>query len=59
MPLITCPDCEKRMSTQAYFCPNCGRLAKFGYFALTTLGIVGGLIAMAAVKYTFIDLFAG
>jgi uncharacterized membrane protein YvbJ len=25
MPLITCPDCGKEISTAANTCPNCGR----------------------------------
>ncbi len=25
MPLVNCPDCRKDCSTQASFCPNCGR----------------------------------
>ena len=25
MPLITCPDCEKRVSVAAAACPDCGR----------------------------------
>lgn len=25
MPLTTCPDCQKDVSTEAFVCPNCGR----------------------------------
>jgi hypothetical protein len=38
-------------ATRACFCPNCGRPTKFAYSAFITLGIVGGLIAIAAIKY--------
>lgn len=25
MPLLTCPDCQHRVSDKAHACPNCGR----------------------------------
>ena len=28
MPLISCPDCKKQVSTEAIACPNCGRPIK-------------------------------
>lgn len=59
MSLLKCPDCEKDISTRAYFCPSCGRLARHGYPAFVTAGIVAGLVALAALKYLLFDLFGG
>ncbi len=59
MALLKCPDCDKEISTRAYFCPNCGRLTSFGYPAFITLGIAGSLIAIAAVTYLFSGVFGG
>ncbi len=59
MALIQCPDCKNDMSTRAYFCPNCGRLTKFGYPAFITLGVVCGLLAIAAIKFLFLELVTG
>ena len=27
-PLLTCPDCKQNVSTEDYFCPNCGKKLK-------------------------------
>ena len=49
MALIQCRDCQKELSTHAYFCPHCGGLAKWGYLAGSSMGKV----ALAAAKYLF------
>lgn len=53
MALIECRDCQKELSTHAYYCPHCGGLAKWGYLAGSSVGFMVGLVTLAAVKYLF------
>lgn len=64
MPLTTCPDCRKEISTEAPACPGCGRpmAARLAWTparpaprqAANSLKVIGALVTIAAIPGCFV-----
>lgn len=51
MALVQCRECQKQVSTWGYTCPSCGCPTKRGIPSLFLIGIILGLVGLAAAKY--------
>jgi uncharacterized membrane protein YvbJ len=54
MPLVTCPDCGKQVSTQAAMCPQCGKPVPKKPNALSVLVALAALVKMG---FAFLVLY--
>ena len=52
MPLVMCPDCQQRVSTEAVSCPSCGRpLRDRSYLTPGAQVAVGALVLIACLAW--------
>jgi hypothetical protein len=52
MPLVTCPDCQQRVSSEAVACPSCGRpLRDRSHLTPSAQAALGGVLLIACLAW--------